>query len=136
MERIKSLLAAMACSGVAFAAGAAHAAESRVYVVNAPAKLDAMKVVRDKDTGKVRAATPEEIEAMNAAPSNGFAPNAAVLSRPFSTLTVNADGSMTGRRSFDDLYSIVVERSADGKTVLRHGGKNAPAASKPTAPKE
>ena len=137
MERMAKMLAILASSGVALAVGPAAAAESKVTVINAPAgKLEAFKVVKDKQTGKIRAATSEEIEEMNAAPSVGFAPNAAVLSRPASTLTVNTDGSMTGRRSFDELDSLVIERSADGKAQIRHGGKQAPAAAKPTAPKE
>ena len=136
MERIARMLAVMASSGVALAAGSASAAESKVTIVNAPAaKLEAFKVVKDKQTGKIRAATSEEIAEMEAAPV-GFAPNAAVLSRPASTLTVNADGSMTGRRSFDELDSLVIERGANGKVTIRHGAQHAPAASKPAAPKE
>jgi hypothetical protein len=137
MERMTRLLAVTACSAMALALGTASAGESKVIIINAPAgKMDAFKVVKDKQTGKVRAATSEEIEEMNAAPLHGFAPNAAVLSRPASTLTFNADGSMTGRRSFDELDSLVVERSADGKTQIRHGAKQAPAAAKPALPKE
>ena len=135
MERIAKVLAVMACTGVGLCAGAAVAGESKVTIVNAPgAKLDAMKVVKDKETGKIRAATPEEIAEMNAAPSRNFVPNAVVLSRPASTVTVHADGSMTGRRSFDDLDAVVVERGADGKAVLRHAGKAGEAPVSKSAP--
>ena len=119
MERIAKMLAVMACTGVALSAGAAAAAESTVTIVNAP-KLDAMKVVKDKDTGKIRAATPEELEAMNAAPRTGYAPNAAMLSRPATTMVQRPDGSATIRRAADDLDALVVSKTADGKVTLGH----------------
>lgn len=120
MERIKTVLAVMACSGVALAAGGLQAAESKVTVVNSPAKLDAMKVVRDKNTGKIRAATPEEIEEMNAAPRTGYAPNAVMLSRPTTTIVQRADGSATIRRAVDDLDEVVASKGAGGKINLGH----------------
>jgi hypothetical protein len=120
MERMKGLLAVMACTGVALAAGAATAAESKVTIVNAPGKMDALKVVRDKVTGKIRAATPEEIEEMNAAPRASYAPNPILLNRPVTTIVQRPDGSATIRRGGDELDEIVASKGADGKINMGH----------------
>ena len=132
MDRITRLLAIAASTGVAFAVGGAVAAEVKVTVVKAGG-LDARKVVRDKETGKLRAATSEEIAEMNRQPST-YAPNAVVLGRPVTTLVTRTDGSMTIKRSPEDMDSLVVTRDANGKLVARHGEHHA----KPTQtlPKE
>jgi hypothetical protein len=134
MDHMARLLALAACAGVAFGAGAAQAAESKVTVVNAGAGTDAVKVVRDKDTGKIRAATSDEIAAMGT--TSRLAPNVSILNRPATTMIQRPDGSATIRRSLEDLDSIVAERGADGRLSKRHGDKHAPAASSQTAPKE
>ena len=133
MNRI-TMLAIMACSGVALAAGSAVAGEVRI--VKAGAALDAVKVVRDKETGKLRAASPEEIEELSKLPSPALAPNIVVLRRPVTTSVVRPDGSATVRRSLDDLDSVVATRGADGKLVLRHAGQHGPAAAASNLPKE
>ena len=122
MDRMARLLAIMASTGIACAVGGAVAAEVKVTVVKAGG-ADALKVVRDKETGKLRAATPDEIAEMNRQPGN-YAPNAAVLSRPVTTLVTRSDGSMTIKRSADDLDSLVVTRGANGKLVARHGDQH------------
>jgi hypothetical protein len=132
MNRMSRMLAVMACTGVALAAGSAVAGEVKVTVVKAGG-MDALKVVRDKETGKLRAATPEEIAEMNRQPGN-YLPNAAVLSRPVTTLVSRSDGSMTIKRSADDMDSLVVTRDANGKLVARHGDHHAKPAQ--TLPKE
>lgn len=132
MNRVAKLLALAASSAVAFAAGGAVAADSKVTVVNAPVKLDAMKVVRDKDTGKLRAATSEEIVEMDAN-ATPVAPHAILLSRPVTTYVTRADGGVTVRRSMDEMDSLTATRTPDGKVTMRHGDKqHAPA----TQPKE
>ena len=126
MDRMSRMLALGACAALALAAGAAGAAESNVTVVKAGGGMDAVKVVRDKDTGKIRAATPEEMESMG--PST-LGPNVVVLSRPATTMVSRPDGSATIRRSVEDLDSVVIERAADGKVSMRHNGaptQNAP----------
>lgn len=132
MDRMSKLLALAACTGMAFAAGTAQAADSKVTVVKAGGGTDAVKVVRDKDTGKIRAATPEEMDAMG---NSSLAPNVVVLSRPVTTMVQRPDGSATIRRSLDELDSVVMERGADGKLSMRHGGKHVAPAPQ-TAPKE
>ena len=124
MNRTARMLAVMAGTGVALAVGSAVAGEVKVTVVKAGSGLDAMKVVRDKETGKLRAATAEEITEMNSQPTS-YLPNAAVLSRPVTTLVTRADGSMTIKRSIEDLDSLVVSREANGKLVARHGERHA-----------
>jgi hypothetical protein len=130
MHRIIKLLAIAAGTGLALAAGVAAADE--VKVIKAPGVLDAKKVVRDADTGKLRPATEEEAAAMGSA-TNRFAPNVAVISRPTTTMVTRPDGSATIRRSIEDLDSLVATRTADGKLAVKHG-KHAPAAT--NLPKE
>ncbi len=120
MNRHARLLALVASTAVAFAVGGAVAAESTVTVVKVTPKMDGMKVVRDKDTGKLRAATPEEIVELNNAPRT-YAPNAVVLNRPVTTIVTRADGSATIRRAAGDLDSLQVSRDANGKLVAHHG---------------
>ena len=128
MERLARLLAVVESTGVAFAVTAAE-----VKVVKAGQALDSVKVVRDKDTGKLRNATPEEIEELGKLP-NVYAPNVVVLSRPATTSVTHPDGSATIRRSIEDLDSLTATRGADGKLVIRHKGTQAP--STQTLPKE
>lgn len=133
MERIGKLLALAACTAVAFTFGSAGAEESKVTIVKA-SSLDAMKVVRDKDTGRLRAATSEEIVEMNAAGSR-LPSSILTLARPTTTTVTHPDGSVTARRSLDDLDSVVATRGTDGKLVLRHGGTHAAPVTQPL-PKE
>lgn len=129
MNRMTRLLAGTACIGVAFAADAGE-----VKIIQAGPALDAMKVARDKETGKIRPATAEEIAEMGRGPA--LAPNAVVLSRPTTTMVTRPDGSATIRRSVEDMDSLVAARGADGKLVLRHSEKHAPALPQQSLPKE
>src|SRR3954470_9959018 len=97
MNRITSLLAVTAGMAVALAAGIAAADEVRI--IKAGPALDAKKVVRDKETGKLRAPTEEELVEMNSAPANRFAPNVIVQSRPMTTIETRPDGVGVIRRS-------------------------------------
>ena len=118
----------LAGTGVVFAACAVAA--QGVTVVNAG--LDSVKVVKDKDTGKLRAATPDEAAAMASQPAQRLAPNVVVMSRPNMSIVNRADGSATIRRSLDDLDSVVAERGANGKLNIGHHG----VPSTPNLPKE
>ena len=113
-------LACAAGMGVTLAAGVAAA--DTVTVVKAGPAIDSVKVVKDKDTGKLRAATPEEADAMASEPAQRLAPNVVVMSRPATTMVTRADGSATIRRSLDDLDSVVAQRGADGKLKIDHKG--------------
>jgi hypothetical protein len=96
--------------------------------------VSSVKVVKDKETGKLRAATPEEADEMAAQPASRLAPNVVVISRATTTMVTRADGSATIRRSVDELDSLVAEKRADGKLTVRH--KGAPVSSTPNLPKE
>jgi hypothetical protein len=121
MNRMKLVLAIMACAGAAFAVGSAGAEEPKVTVIKAGDALNAMKVVRDKETGKLRPATPDEMAQMGLATAPGYAPSIVVLSHPVTTMVTHADGSATIRRSLDDLDKVVVSRAADGTLAAHHG---------------
>jgi hypothetical protein len=132
MIRRYILLALVASTGGALAMGAAAA--DGVTIVNAGPAVDSVKVVKDKDTGKLRAATPDEAAAMASQPAQRLAPNVVVMSRPATSMVSRADGSATIRRSVDDLDSVVAERGANGKMTVRH--KGAPVPTTPNLPKE
>jgi len=121
MKSTARTLAVSACTAFALAAGIALA--------------DDMKVGRDKDSGNLRPATPDEIAAMQ---GKGFAPSAVVQARPTTSVLVRSDGSAVARRSADDLDNLVYTRDANGKAVLRHTRKGTPAVQAPAAdlPKE
>jgi hypothetical protein len=130
------MLAVTACTAVALVAGAAVAEEVKPVSKSGTA-LDDMKVARDKETGKLRAATPEEVASLKAS-GGGFATNIVVVTRPVTTVLVRPDGSAVARRSLDDMDNIVLSRDANGKAVLRHARKaTAPAPAPATdLPKE
>jgi hypothetical protein len=118
---------------MALALGANAADEVKVIKVEGSA-LSSLKVVKDKDTGKLRAATPEEADEMAQRPTSRLAPNVVVISRPATTMVSRADGGVTFRRSLDDMDSLIAEKRTDGKLTVRHNG--APVPSTPNLPKE
>jgi hypothetical protein len=134
MNRKSGVLVLAAGIAVAWAAGSAAAGESKVTVVKAGDALNAVKVTRDKDTGKLRPATPEEAAQIGRASAPGYAPAIVVQSHPVTSLVTNPDGSITVRRSLDDLDKVMISRTADGKVRMGHGEKGASHdnASKPT----
>lgn len=136
MDRSSRMLALAAGMGLAFAVGIAHADEPRVTVIKAGPATDAMRVVRDQDTGKIRMATPEEIAAMAFDAPSTSRPAPSVLGRSATTMVTRSNGSATVRRSVDDLDAVVIERSADGKMSMRHAGGHVPSSSTPNLPKE
>jgi hypothetical protein len=129
-----SMLAIVASTAVALSAGIAVADEAKVTVIKAGPALNDVKVVKDKQTGKLRAATEEEAAEMAAQPAARLAPNVVVISRPTTTMVTRPDGSSTIRRSIEDLDSLVAERRTDGKLSVRHNANHTPAT--PNLPKE
>ena len=136
MNRRSKALAVTACAGVALCVSIANAEESSVTVVKASDALSAMKVVRDKETGKLRPATSDEIVAMSQGSARSYGPSIVVLSRPNTTMVTRPDGSATIRRSVDDLDSVVASRTADGKLHMQHGAKAPAPAQQSANPKE
>jgi hypothetical protein len=121
MNRMMKVLAVTACAGAALSLGIAGAEESKVTVVKAGTALNGLKVVRDKETGKLRPATAAEIAQMGNASTPGYAPAIVVLSHPVTTMVTHPDGSATIRRSLDDLDKVVVSRGANGRLAMHHG---------------
>lgn len=138
MSFVRTALAATACALGAVCA--AQAGETpKVTVVRAPAAVQqAVKVARDKETGQLRAATPEESAALDA--KSVTLPQSMVqIARPTSSIVTRGDGSMTGRLSVDDFDAVIADRAQDGSLRLRHAGKGrttAPAAPAPTRTEE
>jgi len=129
------MLVSSACALVAFAAGVVRADDVKPVPTKAANALSDMKVARDKETGELRTPTPEESAALDAK-GHTFAPNVVVVRRPITTVEVRADGSAVAKRSIDDLDNLVLTRTADGKAVLRHSDKPAPAAPTQNLPRE
>ena len=110
----------------AFAAdvGKASPSDSAAVAAKPADALSDMKVSRDKETGKLRAPTPEENAALDAK-ARSIAPNVVVLRRPVTTVEVRPNGSAVAKRSLDDMDNLVMERTADGKAVFKFTAKAA-----------
>lgn len=78
-----------------------------------------VKVARDKETGQLRAMTAQE-EAELKRSAKASAPNAAEIQRPVTTTVFHADGRMTGKLSMENMESLMLVHTPDGKTVLTH----------------
>lgn len=135
MNLTAKMVVSSVCVVSAFAAGAAGADDVKPVPAKAASALSDMKVARDKETGELRAATAEESAALDAK-GRTFGPNVVVVRRPVTTVQVRADGSAVAKRSIDDLDNLVLTRDADGKAVLRHSDKLAPAAPTQNLPRE
>ncbi len=85
--------------------------------------LDSRRASRDRDTGRLRAPTPDENAELDAARARnrGSESNVVVLRRPIGSVEVRADGSAVAKRSLDDLDNLVAERAAGGKLRVTHG---------------
>ena len=114
------------CAAAAFVAGAALADDAKPTTPTAGSTMSDMKVWRDPQTGKLRAPTPEESAALDAIPRSTTS-NVVVLRRPFTTIEVRPNGSAVGKRSLDDMDNVVLTRTPDGKAVMSHSDKPAPA---------
>ena len=112
------------------AADAAPGASAHAsHAAPAPAEAQARRVVRDKESGKLRAPNAEELEAMLEADK------AAGITAPSGDKTpVSVRQHPSGMKSAvlgrDYLATLKAERSADGKLVLKHAD---PAHEHPTA---
>ncbi len=117
---------ALAAAGTPCLADEALAAQP----VASSSALSDVKVARDKETGKLRAATAEESAELDAK-AKTLAPSVVQIMRPVTTVQMRADGSAVGKRSLDDLDNVVLFKTQDGKTVMQHSDKaivEAPAA--------
>ena len=124
-----------ACAVAGFTAGIALAGDARPAPAKPAGALDDMKVSRDKETGALRAPTADENAALRAKEFS-FAPNVVVVRRPVTTVEIRANGSAVAKRSLEDIDNLVLTRTADGKSVLRHSDKPAPTAPTQSLPQE
>jgi hypothetical protein len=124
-----------ACAIGIFAAGSALADGTQAAPTTSAGALSDMKVARDKETGALRSPNAEENAALGAR-SFLLSPNVVVQRRPFTTVEVRADGSAVAKRSLDDMDNLVLTRTPDGRNVLRHSEKPAPAAPTQSLPQE
>lgn len=103
-----------------------------------PGAIEARRVVRDKETGKLRAPDTEELTEMLDQERADRA--ARGLPEPGTTpvvVRVHPDGMRSAVLGPDHLVSLQVERGAQGKLVLSHGDSAHEHASHPSpAPKE
>ena len=123
------------CAVAGFTAGIALADDAKPAPARPAGALEDMKVSRDKETGALRAPTSEENAALRAK-AFSVAPNVVVVRRPVTTVEIRADGSAVAKRSLEDIDNLVLTRTADGKSVLRHSGEPAPSAPTPNLPRE
>ena len=119
---VTSLLACAACALPASAAeptAAPLAKQSPVQLDSAQGK----QVVRDKDTGKLRAPSEEEMAEMAAAEKANRAarglPDPATAA-PAIVVRQHADGMMSAVLGLEHMVTITAVRRADGKLVRSH----------------
>ena len=124
-SRTSATLAALALAASANAATAADApvADPQVQPA-ATAQADSRRAVRDKVTGKLRAPTPEEAEAMRASQSaaraaRGVAAPAAAKSGPMRVVQ-HGGGMRSAVLGTEYLVTLKAERRADGSLAVIH----------------
>lgn len=98
----------------------------------APQSADAQTVARDASTGRLRAATPEEVQALAASKARATARFAAPRTLP----KTHATGARGARLTDEFLTSSVAVRQPDGTLKIEHGTaetaqQEAPAANTP-----
>ncbi|WP_416762775.1 post-PEP-CTERM-1 domain-containing protein [Roseateles sp. So40a] len=107
-------LAAQAHDAAEHATPAAAAAQSTAPV----ASQDALVIVRDAETGKLRPATAEEHEALKAIPANNLRARVAMRAAALTPQLKRHSSGATGVRLTDDMASqSVIVRGADGKLI-------------------
>ncbi|MFK3739861.1 post-PEP-CTERM-1 domain-containing protein [Massilia sp. TN1-12] len=97
----------------------------------APHSADSQTVARDATTGRLRAATPEEVQALAASKARATARFAAPRTLP----KTHATGARGARLTDEFLTSSVAVRQPDGSLKIEHGtaetAQEAPAANTP-----
>jgi hypothetical protein len=134
MNGLKGAVAIAAMAGSLCIAGVANADDAKA----APAptsglEMNSLRVVVDKNTGKVRAPTEEELVALIAAQkaakqqatqaraARAASANRAPMIMPANkTVQRHANGMVSARMSLDTLSALRVEKDAQGNTHLVH----------------
>ena len=133
MKGLRQAVAIAAMAGSLCVAALASADESAAAASGATAQMDALRVVVDKKTGKVRAPTEEELAALIAA-QKAAQQNAAQARTARAATTVHApmimpatktverhgNGMVSARMSAESLSALKVEADAQGHARLVH----------------
>lgn len=119
---------ALAAAGTPCLADEAPAAQPAAHT---PTVLN-VKVTRDKETGQLRAMTAQE-DAEFRREVKAVGPTIVDAQRPVTTTVYNSDGSMVGKLSMDNMESLMLVRTPDGKLVMTHDEKAAADAAAPAA---
>ena len=97
---------------------AEHAAPAAAQATAPVASQDAIVIVRDAETGKLRPATAEEHEALKAIPANNLRARVAMRAAALTPQLKRHSSGATGVRLTDDMASqSVIVRGADGKLI-------------------
>ncbi|MDP3819968.1 MAG: hypothetical protein Q8R33_00695 [Burkholderiales bacterium] len=119
-SRTSATLAALA---LAASAGAATAADTPVSDTQAQAaaaaQADSRRAVRDQVTGKLRAPTPEEAEAMRAARAAGGVAEPGARSGPLRVVQ-HGGGMRSAVLGTEYLVTLKAQRRADGSLAITH----------------
>jgi hypothetical protein len=123
-SRTSATLAALALAAAAGAASAADATVSDTQAQPAAAtQADSRRAVRDKVTGKLRAPTPEEAEALRASQSAARAarglPDSAAKAAPVRVVQ-HAGGMRSAVLGTEYLVTLKAQRRADGSLDVTH----------------
>jgi hypothetical protein len=134
MKGLRQAVAIAAMAGSLCVAAAANAEESKAAPDPAAApQMDALRVVVDKKTGKVRAPTEEELTALvaaqNAAKQNATQARAArtaastrapMIMPTSKTVQRHGNGMVSARMSVESLSALKVETDPQGHARLVH----------------
>ena len=119
-SRTSATLAALA---LAASAGAATAADATVSDTQAEpaaaAQADSRRAVRDKVTGKLRAPTPEEAEALRAARSARSTSQAGAKTTPMRVVQ-HGGGMRSAVLGTEYLVTLKAQRQPDGSLAITH----------------
>jgi hypothetical protein len=142
MNGLREAVAIAAMAGSLCVAGLANADESQAAPTPAAAtEMNSLRVVVDKNTGKVRAPTEEELAALiaaqNAAKQNAAqartaraagAARAPMIMPATKTVQRHANGMVSARMSANTLSALKVEHDAQGNAHLVHASEAQPTA--------
>lgn len=128
LQRLLGAAGVLALCANALPASAQQIAEQQA-AEQAPHSSDAQTVARDATTGRLRAATPEEAQALAAAKARTMARVASPRTLP----KTHATGARGARLTDEFLTSSVAVRQPDGTLKIEHGTADAAQQEAPAA---
>jgi len=136
MKGLRQAVAIAAMAGSLCVAASVNADESKAAPDPSASQMDALRVVVDKKTGKVRAPTDEELAALvaaqNAAKQNATQSRAArsattsrapMIMPTTKTVQRHENGMVSARMSANTLSALKVETDAEGHAHLVHANE-------------